>query len=182
MSTTDLYSSLLRPPVLHVLRAAGFTSARPAAVDTLVDLAARYLVLLARKTAQHAWQNHNSATPEVGDVRAALQDVGALWPELGDMEEQLLYDDDLRGLHRFLSWFNGDANREILRIGGLRPDRGEAPDAETGVEREDFLAGENSTIRRHESALIPTSYSVEEEAQQDRRRITVPGNCSWARR
>ena len=153
MSTTDLYTSLLRLPVLHILRATGFQAARPAAVDTLVDLAARYLILVASKTSDYAWLNHNDSSPSITDVCMALQDVGALRPQLSVMEEQLGYDDDIRGIDTFLAWIRGDGNKEIRRIAGLEKTEGDMIDVEVGSEREDFLMG------RYESP--PTRYRLQ---------------------
>ena len=141
MSPTDLQLSLLRPPVLHILRAAGFHAARPAAIETLVDLTARYLVLIASKTADYAWSNHGDSTPTTTDARMALQYVGALRPELGPMEEQQQFDDDMRGMEGFLSWFAGEGNKEIMRIAGLVETDGQLANIEPGKSREDYLAG-----------------------------------------
>lgn len=107
MSSQDLHTSLLRPPILHILRAAGFHATRPAAVDTLVDLAARYLILLATKTASYAISNRNVVVPTITDVRMALQDVGALWPSISAMEEQVIDEEDLRGVTGFIEWMRG---------------------------------------------------------------------------
>ena len=143
MSPNDLHISLLRPPVLHILRAAGFQAARPAAVDTLVDLAARYLVLVATKAAFYAWSNHNDPEPDVRDVRMALEAVGAFRPEHSAMEDQFAYDDDMRGVDGFLGWIRGDANHEIMRIAGLVGTVDEVMNVEG--EREDFLGGKLSS-------------------------------------
>lgn len=144
MSSHALYTSLLRPPVLHILRAAGFQSTKPAVLDTLVDLAARYLVLLANTTASHALINHNDLTPTITDVRMALQDVGALRPQRSVMEEQCRGEEDLRGVEAFLNWIMGDVNKEIRRIAGLATE-GEVVDVNVLGENEDFLAGRRSS-------------------------------------
>ncbi|MCJ1288528.1 hypothetical protein MMC34_000056 [Xylographa carneopallida] len=138
MSSNALHDSLLRPPILHILRAAGFNATRPAALDTLVDLASRYIVLLASQTASHAFSNHNDVVPTVIDVRMALQDVGALRPQLGIMEEQSRNEEDTRGMDAFLKWMTGDESREIRRIAGMVGSEGDV-DVEVGGEREDFL-------------------------------------------
>ena len=89
-----LFHALLRPSILQILRATGFHSTRPAVLDTLTDLAARYLTQLAAATAQHAAANNahpafaydgtvgdaGDACAGVTDVRMALQDVGAVVP------------------------------------------------------------------------------------------------------
>ncbi|KAI4152278.1 MAG: hypothetical protein LQ340_003007 [Diploschistes diacapsis] len=139
MPSAPLHASLLRPAVLHILRAAGFHAARPAAADALVDLAARYLGLLAQRTADNAWLNHDDMIPTITDVRMALQEVGALYPELSPLEEQLHYDDDMRGMQNFINWIEGDTHKEMRRIAGLLRTPGELVDIEAGAYREDFL-------------------------------------------
>ncbi|CZS89222.1 related to TAF(II) complex (TBP-associated protein complex) component [Rhynchosporium agropyri] len=126
MTTPDaLHHSLLRPCILHILRAAGYHSTRPSVLDTLTDLAARYIFLLAQTTAQHASLNHN--TPELSleidiqDVRMAMQDCGILGPErvLEEQEwdlKQGLEGEDMRGVEGFLGWARGASNREIRRV------------------------------------------------------------------
>ena len=146
MSSHPLYNSLLRPPILHILRAAGFHATRPAVLDTLVDLTSRYLILLAQKTADHSILNHNEITPTIMDVRLALQDVGAFHPQISIMEEQCRGEEDTRGLEMFLKWMQGDGNREIRRIAGLAPSEGEVVALEAGEEREDFLSGIHSSL------------------------------------
>ena len=140
MSLQTLHSALLRPVILHILRANGFQSTRPVALDTLVDLASRYLNLLASKTASHASINHNDLVPTVTDVRMALQDVGAFEPQIAAMEEQCLGEEDMRGVEGFLGWLEGDGSAEIRRIAGLGGMEAEVVEVEAGVQKEDFLA------------------------------------------
>ena len=78
----------------------------------------------------------------------ALQDVGALRPQVSQMEEQLGFDDDMRGLDAFLAWVRGDANKEIRRIAGLERTEGDMVEVEVGAEREDFLTGNGSPPAR----------------------------------
>lgn len=128
MSTNSLHTSLLRPPILHILRAAGFTSTRPSVLDTLVDLASRYLTLLAAHTARHALLRHPSLPHEspdtitITDVRLAFQDAGALYPQMSAMEEQVRGEEDMRGIEAFISWCTGPGALEIRRIAGLAPE------------------------------------------------------------
>lgn len=141
MSAENLHNSLLRPPIVQILRAAGFHSARPSALDTLTDLAARYLLLLASSTVDHAQNSHeNSPTPCVDDVRMALYEAGALRPQMNPMEEQLRGEEDMRGLEAFLGWFNGPVNKEISRIAGFIASQGDVMDADS-LEKEDYLSG-----------------------------------------
>lgn len=140
MSSHALHTALLRPPILQILRAAGFHAARPSVLDSLVDIASRYLILLASKTASHALLSRNELSPTISDARMALQDVGALWPQVNIMEEQFQNEEDMRGVETFIEWMKGEVNQEIRRIAGL----GAAPGDVIGIEagrREDFLTG-----------------------------------------
>ena len=140
MSAHDLHYALLRPPILHILRAAGFHATCTGVLDTLVDLAARYFALLASKTAIHALSNNNELMPTVMDVRMALQDAGALWPQRSVMEEQAQDEEDMRGVEGFIGWIKGEGNQEIRRIAGLVPTPEEVEEVGTEV-KEDFLSG-----------------------------------------
>ncbi|KAK2748787.1 hypothetical protein FQN57_000368 [Myotisia sp. PD_48] len=139
MATPSIHGSLLRPPALQILRAAGFHSTRPTVVDTLTDLASRYLQLLAASTAQHAINNHAiDPTPTLDDVLMALQELGALRPQLSRLEEDRAGEEDMRGLESFLAWFSGPVNKEIRRVAGFIPGVGEVVD-EDSLEKEDYL-------------------------------------------
>lgn len=140
MSSRDLQIALLRPPILHILRAAGFTATRPAVLDTVVDLASRYLTLLAHKTVAFAQSNHSDPTPTIVDTRMALQDVGTLWPQISAMEEQVRGEEDMRGIERLIEWMRGEVNQEIRRVAGLSLTDGEVIGTEL-EEKVDFLTG-----------------------------------------
>ena len=126
IDTQTLHRQLLRPPVLDILRAAGFTRTRSAVLDTVIDLTHRYLTLLSRHTALHA-QARGAGTssaagePEITitDIRKALQDVGALHPQLSELEEHARGEEDMRGVEAFVKWASGDVNAEIRRIAGM---------------------------------------------------------------
>ncbi|KAI9727209.1 MAG: hypothetical protein M1834_008469 [Cirrosporium novae-zelandiae] len=163
-SPRDLFNSLLRPPVLHILRAAGFHAIRPAVLDTLVDLTARYLILLAENTASHALSAHNDSIPDISDVRAALQDVGAIRPQLSAMEEEMTGEEDLRGVEVFLTWMRGDANKEIRRIAGLIATKGEVGADE--AELEDYLTGTNISLPPSSTQILhPTTKKQPQQPQ-----------------
>ncbi|KAL1997779.1 hypothetical protein VTN02DRAFT_787 [Thermoascus thermophilus] len=139
MSGPNLHNALLRPPVIQILRAAGFHSTRPSVLDTLVDIAARYLLLLASSAADHANNSHpDIPAPTLEDVRLALEDAGALRPQMRGTEEAWRGEEDLRGLEGFLGWFTGPVNREIRRIAGFVPSEGDVIDADS-LEKEDYL-------------------------------------------
>ena len=74
-SSSPLFLALLRPPVLQILRAAGFTTARPSTIDTLVDITSRYFILLATRSAVHA-RAHTGAflypAPPTDDLETLL--------------------------------------------------------------------------------------------------------------
>jgi len=54
-----LYHALLRPAVLQILRATGYHSAKTSVLDSVTDLAARYLLHLCQLTAVYATHNTN---------------------------------------------------------------------------------------------------------------------------
>ncbi|KAF4287456.1 hypothetical protein CNMCM8689_008768 [Aspergillus fumigatus] len=141
MSGPNLHNALLRPPIIQILRAAGFHATRPSVLDTLADLTARYMMILASSVASHAANAHPNdpaPAPVLEDVYQALQDVGALRPQLREWEEDWQGEEDTRGLENFLGWFTGPANREIRRVAGFLPSEGDMIDPES-LEKEDFL-------------------------------------------
>jgi transcription initiation factor TFIID subunit 3 len=167
MSSDEVFRTLLRPAVLHTLRATGFQYGKPSAVDTVVDLTARYLSLLAERTAYNAFSNHNDSTPNITDVRMAMQDCGLLVPtmtageeewkqilrkplefyneETGarEMEEQRRDAEDTADVNEFIDWVQGDQNREIRRIAGTyKPVATNPTEQLDQLEMEDYL---NST-------------------------------------
>ena len=142
---------------LQILRAAGFNYARPAVIDTVIDLAARYLLLLASSTAQNAFNNHNSFVPTIQDVRIALYEAGALRPQLSVLEEEakgleekngeMVPYEDLRGVDGFVGWAQGQANKEIRRVAGYGVD-GEVGEIAAGLDdQEDYLTGRLKALR-----------------------------------
>lgn len=139
MSGANLHNALLRPPIIQILRAAGFHATRPSVVDTIADLTARYMMILASSATAHAANAHPSdPMPALEDIYQALQDAGALRPQLRDWEEDWQDEEDTRGLESFLAWFTGPANREIRRIAGFVPSEGDVVDADS-LEKEDYL-------------------------------------------
>lgn len=144
MSTREAHLAYLRPAIIHTLRASGFHAARPAALDSLVDLTARYLEVLAVRTKDFAALTSNSSIPSITDARNALEYAGALKPSMGAAEEQLYGDDDLRGVHSFISWFDSAQCKQIRRVAGLEggdvSTNGVALPGDEMVGKEDYLA------------------------------------------
>ncbi|KAL8833087.1 MAG: hypothetical protein Q9170_004520 [Blastenia crenularia] len=139
MSSNALHTSLLRPPILHILRAAGFHATKPEVLDTVVDLAARYLSMLAIKAAAHAQDNHNDSILNITDVRMALEDVGAFQPQLSAMEERITGQEDVRGVESFIRWMKGEEHHEIRRIAGMVDTEASMPGLDMPADKEDFL-------------------------------------------
>lgn len=139
MSGQNLHNALLRPPIIQILRAQGFHSTRPSVIESLADLTGRYLMILASSTASHAANAHpDDPSPILEDIYQALQDAGALRPQLREWEEDWEGDEDLRGLESFLGWITGPAHREIRRIAGFVPSEGDMVDPDA-MEKEDYL-------------------------------------------
>ena len=183
MSSASLHNSLLRPAVLQILRATGFNYTRNAVLDTVTDLAARYLLLLGSATAQHAFNNHNDYVPTVQDVRLALLEVGAFRPQLSVLEErakgveeingETVPFEDMRGVDGFVNWARGPANKEIRRIAGLAGDTGAGEGLSVLNEEEDYVTGECNAVVT--LACVAHIGSLEEETLQDRRRVSLSG-------
>ncbi|KAL9599993.1 MAG: hypothetical protein Q9219_003462 [cf. Caloplaca sp. 3 TL-2023] len=140
MSSNTIHNSLLRPPVLHILRAAGFHATKPGVLDTVVDLTARYLSMLATTAAAHARENHNDSILTITDVRMALEDVGAFQPQLSAMEERITGEEDMRGVEAFVKWLKGQEHREVRRIAGLIETEAPVPGLDLPEEKGDFLS------------------------------------------
>lgn len=127
----SLHHSLLRPCVLHILRAAGYHSTRPSVLDALTDLAARYMFTLAETTVEHAAGNHMELEISIQDVRLAMQDCAILAPEKTQEDQEYEGEEDTRGVDAFISWATGKANQEIRRV---------ALEGSEGLQ-EDYLTG-----------------------------------------
>ncbi|KAH6637855.1 bromodomain associated domain-containing protein [Boeremia exigua] len=180
MSEHDLFVSLLRPAVLHILRATGFHYGKPSAVDTVVDLTARYLTLLAERTAYNAYSSHNDLTPDISDVRMAMQDCGLLVPTMtageelwkeflrtpldaynGEsgaraMEERRRDAEDTQDVAEFIEWVTGEQNKEIRRIAGTyKPVATNPTEQLDQLEMEDYL---NTLMKKHSKTGVESRF------------------------
>lgn len=128
-----LFHAFLRPAILQILRATGYHSTKPAVLDSLTDLAARYMMLLCENTAKHASHNHgDNADFSVVDVRQALEDAGALLPSRCTAEEEWRGDDDIADIEEFIAWFSSQRMKELMEFGNSEGD----------TEATDYLNGE----------------------------------------
>lgn len=178
MSAVDLHTALLRPAVLQILKAVGFGAASSAVVDSLTDLAARYILLLASEAVEVAVSNHDNLVLTVQDVRLAMTRIGALAPQMSVTEEaargeervgdKMLPFEDLRGVKAFIEWSQGTLNAEIRRVAGVsKSDSHDVADLAAGLDdSEDYVSGEQSSTLRRFSMLI--------FLQQSRRNIARP--------
>ncbi|KAI1341477.1 hypothetical protein F5Y15DRAFT_414004 [Xylariaceae sp. FL0016] len=120
---SEIHLSLFRPAVLQILRAQGYYGSTPSTVDTLTELAANYMALIAEKTRLYAQANSREdlscSGPTVTDVRLALEDCGALYPEREFVSQELSGEEDLRGVDDFLRWARGKKNMRIRKIAGV---------------------------------------------------------------
>lgn len=160
------HNALLRPSIMHILRAAGFNSARPFVVDSLTDMASLYLQSLAILAAEHAYILRNERAPDVTDARLAMRDKGAFmnvmtaaeeaWSEtlrkplrefpeergVREAEAALRSEEDTRDVGDWANWFDAahsNAINEIRRVAGY----GHKATDGTWVEgdlKEDYLA------------------------------------------
>jgi len=165
MSAHDLNHQLLRPCILQILRAAGFHSTRPSVLDALVSITQNYLMLLGSRTAAHAFENHNSPTPNITDVRMAMEDAGVFAPDLTASEEAwkevlrkplIAYDErtgarekerqrrdaeDLESIREWVDWWREGKHAEIRRVAGLVAEGNALPNVDSGEKLEDYLSG-----------------------------------------
>lgn len=137
-----VFHALLRPVILQILRATGFHSARPVVIDSVTDMAARYLELLCEETARHATLNNSTTLlgdldPTVLDIRMAMEDIGALLPERNYEEQKFMDKEDIRGVRQFTEWASGPKCKEIKRIALEGNDT-----VEEEVQATDYLTGE----------------------------------------
>ncbi|KAI0818197.1 hypothetical protein GGR55DRAFT_62114 [Xylaria sp. FL0064] len=137
---SEIHLALLRPVILQILRAQGYYASTSSTIDCLTELAAQHLYNISKKTAEHASSNNYlglPGTPDVVDVRLALEDCGALWPSAdpappakrrrlssaGDAaESEQGYDhevEDTRGVDEFIRWATGRKNQRIRKVAGV---------------------------------------------------------------
>ncbi|CAG7944853.1 unnamed protein product [Penicillium salamii] len=139
MSGPNLHNALLRPPIIQILRAQGFHSTRPSVLESLQDLTGRYIQILASGSAEHAANAHpEDPIPRLEDIYQALQDAGAIRPQLREMDEDWQGEEDMRGLQSFIGWIKGPAHAEIRRVAGFLPSEGDIIDPDA-IEKEDYL-------------------------------------------
>lgn len=167
MSNALLHHALLRPAVLQILRATGYTGAKPGVVDALTDIAGRYISLLASKAVFFANANHADSIPDVTDLRLALSESGILTPSLTvtdevwrelmrtpisevperngirRYEESKRDEEDTEDITDFIKWFDGPVHQEIKRIAGLVGDKS-MTELDPSSELPDYLTGESS--------------------------------------
>ncbi|KAI0523834.1 hypothetical protein F5B22DRAFT_418934 [Xylaria bambusicola] len=139
---SEIHLALLRPAILQILRAQGYYASTSSTIDCLTELAGQYLYEISKRTAEHATMNNYlgpPGTPDVVDVRLALEECGALSPGVspappakrrhlspGDAADgDETYDDDeegeedTAGVEEFIRWAIGRKNMRIRKIAGV---------------------------------------------------------------
>lgn len=162
---SEIHLALLRPAILQILRAQGYYASTSGTIDCLTELAGQYLYNISKRTAEHATMNNYlgpPGTPDVVDVRLALEECGALWPgsspapapkrrrlspsEAADGDETLQeYDNEgegTAGVDEFIRWATGRKNQRIRKIAGVVAPPGAAI---AGAEGEDGAVEERPT-------------------------------------
>jgi transcription initiation factor TFIID subunit 3 len=140
-SASEVHHALLRPAILQILRAQGYYSSTGGTVDALTELTGNYVSAIARQTALHAAQNNEmTLSPTITDVRMALEDCGALWPERDFTAQEMRDEEDTRGVDEFIRWAKGKKNQRIRKVAGIQApiagEEGDEQDRET-----DYLSG-----------------------------------------
>jgi transcription initiation factor TFIID subunit 3 len=179
-TSSEIHLALLRPAILQILRAQGYYSSTPATIDSLTELAGQYIYTISKRTAQHANSNNYlgpPATPDIVDVRLALEECGALWPGAGQAKhrpsrggnaedgDEMLQDydgevEDMRGVDEFIQWATGRKNQRIRKIAGVVAPPGaviEGAEGEDGTVEErpsDYLDSEIFLALQYSLALL----------------------------
>ncbi|KAF9879944.1 bromodomain associated protein [Colletotrichum karsti] len=149
-----LFHALLRPAVLQILRATGYHAARPVVLDSLTELAAKYMLALCQATARHAADNNPEGdAPGIVDVRMALQELGAVPPDDVSAEGRgsilgEIFDDVMDGAGAAPAE-NGDLAMANAGVVVERPRERECSEDVRGVEEfiKWFSGPRNKTIR-----------------------------------
>ncbi|KAI1436676.1 hypothetical protein GGR50DRAFT_649020 [Xylaria sp. CBS 124048] len=149
---SEIHLALLRPAILQILRAQGYYASTPNTIDCLTELAGHYLYTIAKRTADHATSNNYlgpPGTPDLVDVRLALEECGALLPgadpappakrrrlgssgvgsedkslsgdreEMDEEEDEEEEEEDTRGVDEFIRWATGRKNQRIRKVAGV---------------------------------------------------------------
>ncbi|KAI0486105.1 hypothetical protein F4859DRAFT_355817 [Xylaria cf. heliscus] len=180
---SEIHLALLRPAILQILRAQGYYASTPSTIDCLTEIAGQYLYTIAKRTAEHATMNNYlgpPGTPDVVDVRLALEECGALGlgaspppppakrrrlshsdsvdndetsPEYDDEEE------DTTGVDEFVRWAMGRKNQRIRKIAGVVTPPGVIAEGEDGTVEErpsDYL---DALKRKHNKTDQDSKYA-----------------------
>ncbi|KAI1310395.1 hypothetical protein F5Y03DRAFT_38607 [Xylaria venustula] len=171
---SEIHLAFLRPVILQILRAQGYYASTSSTIDCLTELAGQQLYNIAKRTAEHANSNNclgPPGTPDVVDVRLAMEDCGALWPGAdpappakrrrltsvddddddtavagGDATPREEYDfevvEDTRGVDEFIHWATGRKNLRIRKIAAVVAPQGTIA---AGTEGEDGAVEERAT-------------------------------------
>ncbi|KAK9235948.1 hypothetical protein V1525DRAFT_380530 [Lipomyces kononenkoae] len=169
--SSELFYSFLRITTAQVLRASGIDRCPPSVLDTLTDLAIRYMTLLSTRAASYA-ALCGRKEPDVGDIRMAMETIGGLRPmhmldELpdGDWDE----DAEDEGLQRFIEWCY-NTTKEFSTVTG-------------GEELIDGLLKKQSKISqedRFRGTILDPSSAATEEPDAEMRIEGGPGPNLWS--
>ncbi|KAK5629953.1 hypothetical protein RRF57_005668 [Xylaria bambusicola] len=176
---SEIHLALLRPAILQILRAQGYYASTSSTIDCLTELAGQYLYEISKRTAEHATMNNYlgpPGTPDVVDVRLALEECGALCPSVsppppakrrrlspddaadGDEATQA-YDDeeeDTAGVDEFIRWATGRKNMRIRKIAGATIAGAEGEDGTVEERPSDYL---DALKRKHNKTDQDSKYA-----------------------
>ncbi|KAI2618374.1 hypothetical protein GGR54DRAFT_152254 [Hypoxylon sp. NC1633] len=159
VAISEYHQALLQPAICQILRASGFHSTSRTAMDTLTDMAARYMYKISKDTA--FWASHNNPCgpwPSITDVRLALEDNGALSPVQDWAEFTNTGIEDTTGVDDFIEWVKGKQNARIRKVAGL--EKQAAGDVgEEGVEGERDTSYLDALKRKHNKTDQDSKYA-----------------------
>ncbi|KAJ8097993.1 hypothetical protein POJ06DRAFT_214578 [Lipomyces tetrasporus] len=169
--SSELFYSFLRITTAQILRASGIDRCPPSVLDTMTDLAMRYMTLLSIRAAKYA-ALCGRKEPDVGDIRMAMEATGGLRPmrildEFPDEDKDDLAEDE--GLQRFIEWCY-NATKEFNTVAG-------------GEELVDGLMKRQSKVSqedRFRGTILDPSNATSENPEAGARIEGGPGPKIWS--
>jgi transcription initiation factor TFIID subunit 3 len=118
LTASALHASLLRAPLLQILRANGYHATSPGVLDALTSITTSYMKSLAT-TVSELTASHYKSSPGVHEVRLALEQLGAFAPSKTAIEQWIEDEEDTRGVHAFIAWCMGEVAKADRRMAGI---------------------------------------------------------------
>lgn len=143
--STQYFHALLRPAILQILRAQGYYACSPAVLDNVTELASRYLMELADRTARFMETNSEATLqPTLADARMAMEQCGVFAPTRLHPAQVWADQEDTSGVANFIGWAEGPKNAKIRKVAQAISEPTGLEDADSAEEpANNYLAGKS---------------------------------------